>query len=133
MTAVIQSILHDVREGEETALKAYLKLKEIETELSSAIEYVKEDAISEAQQLGTDSGPVEYMGFKLSKVASRASYSYKHIPSWVERNTQLKEVEELAKLGAKNNKEQIDPDTGEIIPPALVTYSKEGLSVKPLK
>lgn len=132
MNTDIQQKLSLVEQGEMNALDAYLELDAMKKQLEAAISKIKEDAIEEARKLGTDNGAVEYRDVKLSKVASRASYSYKHIQSWVDRKTELTEIEALAKLGAKNSKAQVNPDTGELIPPAIVTYSKEGLSVKPL-
>lgn len=127
-----EQIIEQVNNGYMTALDAYILLDTQKKQLEEAISSVKEDAVEEARKLGTDNGTVTYRDVKLQKVASRASYSYSHIPTWIDRKSELQNVEELAKLAAKYGKPQADPDTGEFIPPAIVTYSKEGLSVKAL-
>lgn len=128
-----EQIIEQVDNGYMTALDAYILLETRKKELEEVISSVKEDAIEEARKLGTDNGAVTYRDVKLQKVASRASYSYTHIPSWIDKKSELQNIEELAKLAAKHGKPQADPDSGEVIPPAIVTYSKEGLSIKPLK
>lgn len=133
METHIENVITLFEQGEKSALDAYIEVELIKKSAEAALSKLKEDAVKEAQELGTDNGPVQYKGCKLSRVSSRASYNYKHIQAWVDRKTELSEIEELAKLGAKYNKAQVDTETGEEIPPAIVTtYSKEGLSVKPL-
>lgn len=125
-----EQILKQVEYGEMSPLDAYILFETLKKELEEAVSTVKEDAIEEARKLGTDNGAVQYRDVKLQKVASRASYSYTHIPSWIDKKGELQNIEELAKLAAKHGKPQADPDSGEVIPPAIVTYSKEGLSIK---
>lgn len=125
-----EQILKQVEDGEMSPLDAYILFETLKKELEEAVSTVKEDAIEEARKLGTDNGAVQYRDVKLQKVASRASYSYTHIPSWIDKKGELQNIEELAKLAAKHGKPQAYPDSGEVIPPAIVTYSKEGLSIK---
>lgn len=125
-----QQIFEDVCNGNISPLLGYAQLESAKKNIEGMLSQIKEDAMEEAEKMGIQNGAVERWGYKISRVASRANYDYKGIRSWVDKKMELSNIEELAKLAAKTGKQQVDPDTGELIDPAIVTYSKEGISIK---
>jgi len=63
----------------------------------------------------------EINGFRFEK-ASRSSYSFKHDVEWLRLDAQRKARENLMKLALEMD--VADPNTGEIIPPAIKTNTE---------
>jgi len=121
-----------VAEGEVDALEAYAMLKRIEKAAEPLSKAVKEEAIAKALEYGADKEPFKYKGSEFRFQKGRSMYSFKHIDSWSKAEEEKKRIEELAKFAAKNNAEVADQETGEMIPPAHVTYAADSLIVKVL-
>lgn len=128
----LENLAMDVAEGEADAMDVYAALQSIRKSADLMEKAVKEEAIEKAMQFGADKGPVERNGFVFQFKSGRSMYKYSHIKPWEEAQKRMKMLEELAKLGAKNSCEMPDPETGEVIAPAIVEYSKDSLSVKPI-
>lgn len=125
----IQDLAMEVAEGNLDALEVFGLLQVIRKEADNMEKSVKEQAMEKAIELGVEKSPTSYKGFGIKFVPSRTSYKYDHISPWAEAEKRKKYLEDLAKLAAKNGGDQVDSETGEIIPPAIASYSKEGLSI----
>ena len=128
----METLAMDVAEGEADAMDVYAALQSIRKSADLMEKAVKDNAIEEAMKWGADKGPVERNGFVFRFQSGRSMYKYSHIKPWEEAQKRMKMLEELAKLGQKNGCEMPDPETGEVIAPAIVEYSKDSLSVKPI-
>lgn len=110
--------------GDVTPLEALVKLRAIQDVVAAAIDGVKDAAMTQAEQW--DEGPgrgvsVLGVGIRLSNGAARWDYS--HDPVWGEMKASETAVADQRKAREKFlqslDKEMVDPDTGEIISPAV--------------
>ena len=125
----IQDLAMDVAEGNRDPLEVFGFIQVLRKESEKMEKAVKEEAMEKALALGVDKAPTTYKGLLVKWVPSRTSYKYDHIGPWKEVEERKKYLEELAKLAAKNGSDQVDSETGEVIPPAHTSFSKEGLSI----
>ena len=125
----IQDLAMDVAEGNLDPLEVFGFLQVLRKEAELMEKAVKEEAMDAAMALGVDKAPTTYKGFSVKFVPSRTSYKFDHIGPWKEVEERKKYLEELAKLAAKKGGDQVDSETGELIPPAHTSFSKEGLSI----
>jgi hypothetical protein len=125
----IQDLAMEVAEGNQDALEVFGLLQVLRKEADNMEKAVKEQAMETAMGLGVEKSPTSYKGFNIKFVPSRTSYKFDHIGPWAEAEKRKKYLEDLAKLAAKNGGDQVDSETGEIIPPAHTSFSKEGLSI----
>ena len=132
--AEITKLVSEVHSGDADAMEAFAKLKTFADRVSAAADEVKPIALDEAiNGYGIEQDKVSHKGFVFSYVKPRSQYNFKGIESWVRLEKEKKRIEELSKVAAKNGVEIADEETGEIIPPCIITYTKEGLSVKTAK
>jgi phosphoribosyl-ATP pyrophosphohydrolase len=125
----IQDLAIDVAEGNRDPLEVFGFLQVLRKEADKMEKAVKEEAMETALALGVDKAPTTYKGLVVKFVPSRTTYKYDHIGPWKEIESRKKYIEELAKLAAKKGTEQVDEETGELIPSAHSQHSKEGLSI----
>jgi len=132
--AEITKLVSEVYSGDADAMEAFAKLKTFADKVSAAADEVEPIALDEAVNgYRVDQDKVSYKGFVFSYVKPRRQYNFKGIESWVRLEKEKKRIAELSKVAAKNGVEIADEETGEIIPPCIITYTKEGLSVKTAK
>jgi len=110
----LNSIVQQVIEGEINPLIGYAQLSQIEKQAKEAKEIVKDLAISEAAKYPKGRFSESGATFELSE---RKVWEYDHIPEWIQKQNELKAIEERAQLSAKANL-NINGDTGEFITPA---------------
>lgn len=122
-----------LEEGQEQkALEVFGKLQTFADFVSAAANKLKPIAIDHAlKAYKVDEDKFGLKGFVFSYVKPRSQYNFKGIESWVRLEKEKKRIEELSKVAAKNGVQIADEETGEVIPPCVITYTKEGLSVKP--
>ena len=120
-----------VAEGETDAMDAYAFISRVEKAAEPLKKSVKAIAMERALEFGADKAPVQYHGHSFELRRGGSMYSYKHIGSWATAEAEKKRLEELAKAAAKIGAEVPDAETGEMIPPAIVTYKEDSLIVKP--
>lgn len=125
----IEDLAMEVAEGNADALETYSFLQIVRKKADDMEKAVKDEAMETAMALGVDKAPTTYKGCLIKFVPSRTTYKFDHIGPWAEVNERRKYLEELAKLAAKKGAEQVDSETGELIPPAQAQHSKEGLSI----
>lgn len=116
----IQQSIIEAEEGNKSYIEVYIELKEIEDLIKASKEKVRKLAYDEAVNYGEKS--FEKYGKKITP-SSKTTYNYNHIPWWNRKKSELENIQESAKLVAKNNVEIFDPETGELIPPVVCTYS----------
>ncbi len=131
MMQEINKIVKDVEDGNLEALAAYAKLKGFEAAVKIALSEVFDNALNEADEQGEKTFNLH--GYSFEKRNGRATYSFKHIPDYVEAESFLKEMKakytNALKLSEKGQV-LIDENTGEQVPVAHVTYSKDSIIVK---
>ena len=123
----ISIMVQSVIDGATDPLEVYALLKEIDKTVKNAISEIEEDALSEAEKYGKS---FEHLGLNWEVRQGRRNYDFKHISLWNEHKEKLKRIEDISKACASNNNVSIDPDTGEEIEPAKITFSKSSLIVK---
>jgi hypothetical protein len=110
-------------------MDVYAELSRTEKLTEGLKKAVKEEAMAKALVYRADKEEVAYNGHTFEVRKGRAMNKYDHIGIWAEADRRRKEIEEIAKLAAKRNCELPDPETGEAIPPAHVTYAADSLIV----
>lgn len=115
---VISSVRENVLEGNASALESFARLKHLAEHLASAMEDIKQDAITEAKKY--EHGRVVF-GYSVTiNQNAGARWDYKHIPEWATQSEKLKQIEDCAKAGYRNL-EKIGTsvtDDGEVVVPA---------------
>ena len=125
-------IRQEAENGNRSALGSYILLRRMLDELTADVEAVKELAVREHQERhGSEEVIID--GAVVKKHPGRAMYDYKGIQQWVLQQQKLKAIEDKAKYAAQvavsKGGQVVDEDTGEIIAPAKVTYTKDSISV----
>jgi ribosomal protein L22 len=131
MTNFITELAAKALQGEQSALSAYIELKQIEASLKQALEAVSEAAYQEADRYSEKT--IKLHNAEVTKKSSAGRWDYSHIPQHNSAKERLKAIEEMAKQAAANAKRGttvIDNETGEVIEPATYTDGKTILSVK---
>lgn len=114
---IIQQLMdkvHMVEQGETSALPVYSELHMLEKSIKGLKKDIQTESIEEAEKYHKNDRPV-FFGH-MPTVSSKKTYTYKHDDSWNSYEAKKKERESLMKKAMKAN--IIDPDTGEMIPPA---------------
>ena len=131
MNYLIEEMVQDVKQGVESALPVYARLKELEQLIKQSQADIYEQAIEEAGQYGEKS--FETKGYRFEVRNGRKTYHFDHIPEWVEAKNFMKEQEARFKDSASlydKGQTLVDDNTGEQIPAATVTYSKDSIISK---
>lgn len=124
----ITALVTEVEEGNTDALRAYIELKKLGKVVESAIKQISDSALKEAKNYSQKT--FDAFGAEIQVKDGAARYSYKHIDIWNELELRKKQIETAAKNRALNPSLAIaDQESGEEIPPALVTYDKESIAV----
>lgn len=126
----IREIATSVEDGEINALEGFIVLKAISTTVTDTMAKIKTEAVQEADKYGDKT--FQAFGAQIEKRSGGGVWSYKHLEGWNELNDQKKAVEDLHKQAFKmiGQAEVIDPNTGEIIQPALWKPNAETISIK---
>jgi hypothetical protein len=117
-----------VIDGHKKALPAFIELKKQADAMNLVLEALKDLATEEFYQ--------EWGGKEQSiagaTVSSHAGgrYSYDNDATWMRLDSARKDREALMKDALKSEGEVVDPETGEIIPPAKYLPNREGISIK---
>jgi len=119
INALSTRIVDSVAQGVENAGELYVKLDFLKKTIDKSIKEIKSEAVEELSKY--DKGQ-SLMGVEIT-IANKASYSYKHNPEWVAKKAELTAIENEMKMAAKSINSILNEDTGEIIPPAIATYS----------
>lgn len=113
--------VEQAKAGEIGAKDVYADLYVLLKSLKELQNEVKDQAIDELERWGRDD-TVERNGFTM-QVQSRTNYSYKNDPVYVMMDEKRKARQKMMKKAASLNQELYDEATGEIIPPAEISFS----------
>ena len=116
---------NEVVEGEVNPLESWSELLELEKLITKTKEAIKPIAITELQKYDK----YERNG-KSFTVSQKTNYDLSGCKFYQNLNSQLKQVKELSVMAAKTGKSIIDENTGEVIEPAIITYSEPFITVK---
>ena len=116
------ALAEKAKEHEVDPLNAYIELKTALSELTDAIESLTPLAIEQRLKYGKEN--LIRNGFMVEYSEGTPRYSYKHFEAWAKQSEELKAIEEMMKQSAKLGRVILDEETGEVIEPAKVTYTK---------
>ena len=129
ITDYCETITAHVVDGEAYALTALATLNDMAQAIASAQERVKEYAMKEAAAY--DENKFTFAGRTFTKVPARQMVKYDHVPQWKELAERRKRIEQLSLQAAKTfGVTIVDDETGEVIEPAQITFTKPSISVK---
>ncbi len=114
-----------VLNGWVSSLDATLAVKQMQTLLDTLKKNISDLALMEME--GFKNGYVSSMG-KIEKRGTATRYSFKHIPKWVEKKAELKEIEDQSKMAAKSSGALYDND-GEEIEKAVASGGGESIFI----
>jgi hypothetical protein len=120
ITALSEKMIECVENGDENPGELYIKLDFLKKSLDTAMKAIKPDATFELAKY--DKGQT-LLGVEFS-VAEKTSYTYKHNETWVSKKAELTAIESDMKAAFKSSNSMVDESTGEVIPPAMTTYSE---------
>lgn len=110
-------------DGEKT-LPLLSRLTAIEKLVKLLKDGLKDQLIQEASMYTGEGKSFEVQGTRFTMNEGRKTYHYRHCRKWRELTEQIEAIEKHMQIG-----EWVDPDTGEIVPPANVSYSEPFISV----
>lgn len=120
------SLYDKAMNGEVSALDAYIELREAEADIKKQIDDIKDIALLELEKYGKET--VIRRGWHIEKVNGRRIWSYKGVSAWNSVKARLSEVEKMAQM-AYNGAEVTDKDTGEVVEPADLSFTKDSIKI----
>ena len=126
--AQIWSLHNDVMEGNINPLSARLALKALAEQLDEVIDAVHVLAVQEAGKYAGKQ--FDFEGFVIEKRAGTSRWSYPSFTPYNIAKDRAKGLEDLMKQVRHSGVSLVDAETGEVVPPADVTYSKETIAIK---
>jgi serine/threonine-protein kinase RIO1 len=124
--ATLSSFSQAIEDGNVNPLRAFIELKNLSDMIFSMQDSIKEAAINEYMKYGKEDLVID--GYKIEKMNGRKIWKYDHSSAWQAANERRKTLEMLMQK-AHNGSSIVDGDTGEIIEPAVVTYTSETLKL----
>ena len=129
ITDYCETITAQVVDGEAYALNVLATLNDMAQAIARAEERVKEYAMKEAEAYNENK--FTFAGRTFTKVPARQMVKYDHVPQWKELAERRKRIEQLSLQAAKTfGVTIVDDETGEVIEPAQISYTKPSISVK---
>jgi hypothetical protein len=111
-----------IEHGKTNPLVAYTELKKFSDLIAWMMDQVKDAAVEERRKFGKEE--VIKNGFKIELASGRKIWKYDSSQRWNELNQKRKLYEELMQK-AYSGAEIADAETGEIIPAAELTFSRD--------
>jgi len=125
---VMANMVTEIEEGNESALQAFLSFRNIEKVAKDCMKQIEHLALEE---LSDHNGRLEQGDIVVESRSSAGRWKFTD-EGHAALKQQLKDAEELRKQAHKlhlKGSEVIDPDTGEIVPPADYTPGKETIFI----
>jgi len=107
------------------ALPLLPRLTALEKLAKSIKDKIKDQLIEEASLYSGEGKSFTIDGVRYTLNEGRKTYHYKHCEKWRQLNEEIEQLEKLMQAG----KEFADPETGEIIKPANISWSEPFISV----
>ena len=128
MTQQIAHITQQVEEGWLNPLEALIELRRIADIVEQAIDYVKPLAVDKATDWKEKT--FTFKGVEVRKMDGTRRWSYPDFAPYVEVKAKAKALEGLMQKVSESGAELFDSATGELVPPATVTYSAPTFALK---
>ena len=125
---VMANMVTEIEEGNESALQAFLSFRNIEKVAKDCMKQIEHLALEE---LSDHNGRLEQGDIVVEARSSAGRWKFPD-EGHAALTQQLKDAEELRKQAHKlhlKGSEVIDPETGEIVPPADYTPGKESIFI----
>jgi|DEB0MinimDraft_10_1074344.scaffolds.fasta_scaffold113718_2 hypothetical protein len=125
---VMANMVIEIEEGNESALQAFLSFRNIEKVAKDCMKQIEHLALEE---LSDHNGRLEQGDIVIESRSSAGRWKFTD-DAHAALKQQLKDAEELRKQAHKlhlKGSEVIDPETGEIVPPADYTPGKESIFI----
>ena len=125
---VMANMVTEIEEGNESALQAFLSFRNIEKVAKDCMKQIEHLALEE---LSDHNGRLEQGDIVVEARSSAGRWKFTD-DAHAALKQQLKDAEELRKQAHKlhlKGSEVIDPETGEIVPPADYTPGKESIFI----
>lgn len=125
----IATYVDHAEKGQTNPLFVLKLLRETEKEIKRAIKQIMPLCIEEVENNG---GEIEAYGSTFVKEKGKRSYEYDHIPEYIEKYTDLKNLQDDLKLRAMSGETgalPVDEETGEILPHAIIKYGSDIVKV----
>ena len=126
--AQIWSLHNDVMEGNINPLSARLALKALAEQLDEVIDAVHVLAVQEAEK--HPGKQFDFEGFVIEKRAGTSRWSFPDFTPYSQAKARAKGLEDLMKQVRHSGVSLVDAETGEIVPAADLTYTKETIAIK---
>lgn len=125
----LMRIVSGVEEGNLNPLEGFIALRDISKVAEASIKQIESAAMAEAAKHGKKGTAYGYE-FTLSE--GRRNYKFDHIEAWKAKKDELIYLEEIAKRASDNHSKGVQSVTmdGEVLEPAIVTYSKASLTLR---
>ena len=124
----IMDLTQKVADGHASPLAAYIELHGISQVLGECLTMVKRLSFDEAQ----DRKGEVYMGKMIGYSEGRKTFKYDHIPqvAQIEKAlTMMKEAHKDAALQQEKGRQTFDPETGEVIEPAVIVRGEATITL----
>lgn len=128
MKEIVLDLNDKVINGEMSALKAYILLKDLEKLTKDVLKGLQDQAIDEAESYGKGEHDAYGAKFQVRNGATR--WDFKHIQEWKNKSADLKAYEESLKALAKSGHTGIDEETGEVLELPKQVFGATTLSIK---
>lgn len=116
----------NVMNGEVSAIDAYIDLYKEKALIEKQLADIKELAVLEREKYGKER--ILRRGYEVEVNKGRSIWNYKDVSIWNDTKERLKEIENMAQMASKNT-EVIDKETGEVVEPASVTFTADGIKL----
>ena len=124
--------IQQIENGEKYAYTLYVKLKDLSKFIGDCLSQIEEQVIDE---VGNEK--LQYAGYEIETRKGSKRYSFNHIEDIKRLKDKMKHLENLHKIAydrqIKNLEPLVNAETGELVEPAVVKYSKDSVVVKKAK
>jgi len=121
-----------IEEGLTDAYPLYVKIRDLENFLKEVVTQISEFVLDE-----TEGQTIEFEGYQLEKRNGSKRWDFSGLSVHAKTKDKLREIEKLHKLAYERSVKGLDPlydsETGEIIEPAGLKFSKDTVVLKKLK
>jgi 5-methylthioribose kinase len=128
----IVEAIDKVEQGYKDAYPVYIELKDLVKFLTACLSQIEEQVIEE---IGDER--LTYAGYEIQRRNGSPRYSFNHIDNIKQLQSQIKDLEKIHKLAYDRQKKGLEPivdaNTGELVEPAIVKYTKDSIVLKKAK
>lgn len=112
--------------GEVSAIDAYIELYEAKKLIEEQLDEIRDLAVQERERYGKES-PMRN-GYLVEIAPGRKNWNYKGVSAWNSVKARLTDIEKMAQM-AFNGAEVTDKETGEVVEPAELSFTRDTLKL----